>query len=127
MVQENLDYPRIKVCSGVLPDVSKRPILCPGRPVRPFGGQRIVGVGDGKDPGGERDLLALQTPWIALPVPFLVVAVRDVQRSSQVPDGREQFVRVVGMPSHDLPFLIIKRPGLEQNGIRDTHLADVVQ
>ena len=60
-----------------------RLVVRSGAPVRPAERDRVVGVGDGHDPGAERDLLAGQAVRVAGAVPALVV----------VPDDRREQLR----------------------------------
>jgi hypothetical protein len=99
----------------------------PGGPVGPGGAERIPDVYDGQQARSQRDLLAAPAARIARVVPFLVVALRNIQRRPQKDDGREQGISVGRILAHENPFGVRQRPGLEQDMIRYAHLADVVQ
>jgi hypothetical protein len=48
------------------------------RPVRPVGGNRIQRIGDGENSRAQRDVLALQSAWIAGSVPALLGILRSI-------------------------------------------------
>ena len=56
-----------------------------------------------------------------------MVAIWDVERLPQVRDGGEEFIGVDGMPLNNLPFVWSQWAGLQQDGVGDCHLADIVQ
>ncbi len=83
---ERLHDARVKVLTLVDANVLAYLLLGPGAPVRTVGAQRIPHVHDGKDARAERNLLAAQAAWIAGPVPFFMMCVRNIQRRAQILD-----------------------------------------
>ena len=61
-------------------DFAARGVEAPGLAVGPGRGDRVEGVGEGEDPGFERDLLALQAPRVTAAVVMLVVLQGDACR-----------------------------------------------
>ena len=59
----------------------------PGLPVRPVGGERIPHINNGEDACRERYLFAFQTARITGAVPFLMMAVGDIDGRLQVTNG----------------------------------------
>jgi hypothetical protein len=95
--------------------------------VGPIGGNGIVYVGDGKDPGQHGDRFAGQAVRIAVAVKTLVVAADDVL----FPVPQAQALHDIGADHRVLfdqaEFFIGQAAGLEQNVIPDTDLPDVVE
>ena len=69
----------------------------------------------------------MQLARVAAAVPFLVMAVGDVQRWAQIGDGREHLVSINRMFAHHYPLFIAQRTRLAQDFVWHAHLADVVQ
>ena len=113
--------------AGLFTDVADGILARPSRAVRAFGGEGIEDVHHGEDAGGEGDLLAFEPLGVAGAIPFFVVAVGDVEGGVQEGDGGEQLVGEGGVLAHEGPFVIGEGGGLEQDGVWDGHLADVVE
>ena len=56
-----------------------------------------------------------------------MMAVGNVQRLSQVMDGSEHLVGKAWVLLHNHPFFVGQWAGFEQNPVRNTHLADIMQ
>ena len=126
-LQERLHHARLEVCARQFADMLQRPGARPGRAVGAVRRQRIVDVHDAEDAGAERDLFAFEAARVAAAVPFLVVAVGDVERPLQVGDRLEHLPGVGGMHVHERPLVVGQRVGLEQDAVGDAHLADIMQ
>ncbi len=127
--QETLHQAGIEVASGVLlqplQDIAERP----GRPVGTVVAQGIEGVHQPDDAGRHRDRLTRFAGRIPAPIPVLMVKPGDFfcdahdrrapPREDLRPDGR--------VPLHDGKLLRGKPPGLEQDRIGDSNLAEIVE
>src|SRR6185369_17693590 len=80
-----------------------------------------------KYPCRQGNSFPLQSPRRTLDIPFFMVAVGDVQSWAQKGNRLEQLVGVDGMALHDLPLFRVERPRLQQDGVRDADLADVMK
>ena len=64
---------------------------------------------------------------IAAAVVTLLVVQRDQARARQEADARQDVVTQRRVPPHLRPFGVVERPLLEQHGVADPDVADVVQ
>ena len=91
--------------------------------------QRVVDVADGADATLERDLLACQAAGIAGAVPALVVGAGD--RLGHLDErrvrAREDLGALRRVRLHDPPLVRVESAWLEQDVVRDSDLADVVE
>ena len=99
------------------------------RAVRSIARECIEDVGDGDDASFERDLLTLEAPRVAAPVPALVVRPGNGGRKlEQLAAGAtEQIVTDIRVLVHQPPLLVRQHPRLAQDLVPDRDLADVVQ
>ena len=123
---ERVDYARVELRAAAAVELLQG--LRGGTPatVRAVGEHRLEGVGDGDDPGLERDLLAPQPEGVAVTVePFVVSQDRGTQvGEAGTAEQTSADLRVVA----DLgPLVVVERPVLEQDRVGHPDLADVVQ
>ena len=95
--------------------------------IEPVGPQCIPNINNRKNTRHKRDLLAFQAERVAGAVPLFMVGTGNVQSCAQVTDRGEHFVGKDGVFFHDNPFSVGQSFVFEQNLVRNTHLADVVQ
>src|SRR3954454_23790054 len=74
---EGLHCGRVELRSRATLELRHGAIDAEGRAVWPIGGHGVVGVADGDDPAGHRNLLATEALRIALAVPALVMEAND--------------------------------------------------
>ncbi len=106
-----------------------------GRLVDAVADQCVVHVGDRHQPGRNRDVVPSQSLRVARPVPFLLMAVRDLLGKLEEIDLDTQaslglFDRIaaqLAMGLHDLELFGVEPPGLQQDAVRNADLADVMQ
>ena len=99
----------------------------PRRTVGALGAEGVVDVNGGEYAGRQGYRVPLEAARVAGAVPFLVVAVGDVEGGAEIDDGRKELIGDYGVPPHDLPLVFIERAGLEEYPVGDAHLADVVE
>ncbi len=64
----------VELGAGVTPELADRQLVADRPLVGPVVGHRVVRVGDRHDPGAERDVVAAQPEWVAVPgVAFVMV------------------------------------------------------
>jgi len=86
-----------------------------------------VGVGDRQDAGRQRDVAAGQAVGVAVAVVVLVVVAHDPGDRLQARDLPDQRRAGNGVVLDHLALVVLQWAGLEQDGVGDAHLADVVQ
>ncbi len=101
----------------------------PGSLVGALADERVEHVGDGDDPPRHRDRLAEQTGRVARAVPALVVVERHLGRELDERGGAagQDLGADRGVGLHHLELGGRERAGLQQDGVGDSDLADVVQ
>src|SRR5262249_44375149 len=82
-LQKGLHELWIEVLSGFVANDVHAPGVGETVFVDPFGGEGVVDIGNGHDPGGQGNLFAFQTRRIARAVPPLVVRGGDLARRPQ--------------------------------------------
>src|SRR5690606_25485711 len=117
----------VKMLATLLPQVRHHLLQGPGPLVGPLARKGVAHVHHREDPRREGDLLALEPPGIAAAVPALVVAVGNIRRLAQVGNGGQHLETVQGVALHDLPLLRRQLAGLQEDGVGDADLADVVE
>lgn len=116
------------MASGVLPDVGGRVFDRPRLFVGPGRSQGVEHIGDGDDSTAQRDGFAREPERIPRPVPFFVVAERDVPGQPQQVGALvvEQLGTNGRMRLHDRPLGRIELAGLEQDSVGNADFAYVV-
>src|SRR5919198_3479387 len=99
----------------------------PGGAVGTVGGYGVQSVGNGEDPGTERDFLALESARVAGSVPALLVGVDDLSGVLQEGDFAHYLISQLAVLAHLLDLFRVERARFPQYRIADGHLADVVQ
>ena len=125
--QEGLHYPGVEVLAGLLLQVVNDLVHRPGVAVGPIRREGVPDVHYREDAGRQWNLLPFQPPGVAAAVPFLVVAVGDVQGRPQIGDGGQEPEGLVRVLAHDFPLLRGQRTRFQQDAVRNADLADVVQ
>ena len=103
--------------------------------VYPFADQGVIDVGNGHQPAGQRDRLALQAAGVTAAVEAFVVRAADLlgaaEKSRVLPrhlfEVADDRLAVEGVLLHEGEFLWREPAGLQQNAVRDAHLADIVE
>ena len=145
-VVERVEHLGIEVAPHAVLDDVHRLLVGKGRLVGAAGGERVVDVGEGHDPGLNGNGFAGESLGISLAVPFFVVRQGDhaCHLQQRVPEWRseprraaeqfgvlalvaEDFGTDDAVLLHDLPFVGSELARLEQDRIRDADLADVVE
>ena len=104
----------------------RRPRLQRSAP-RPVRGHRVEGVAGQDDAARERDVLARAALRIAAAVPVLVLAQDDLRDVAEARHPLEHLGPAQRVLLHHVPFVLVQRPGLQQDRVGDADLADVVQ
>ncbi len=125
---------RIEVDAAALLDDLPGLIVAHRLLVDPFGGQGVIHVRQGHDPGRQGNRIAHQAEGIAAAVPAFVMGQGDLAGDLQeivlaqvVFDGQQAVAADERVFLDDGPFPVVETAGLEQHRIRNAHLADVVQ
>ena len=126
---ERVDHVGVERVPGAFENRGPRILDGEPRAVRSIARERIEHVGDSDDATLERDLVALEAPRVAAPVPALVMCPGDRRRQlEQVAAGAaEQIVADVRVLVHQPALLVGQHSRLAQDLVRDRDLADVVQ
>ena len=96
-------------------------------PVWPIRSHRIQRVDHGKQAGTPRDGFPAQSARVAGAVEALLVTQHDVRGLPHAGHLRHDAIAHFRMSAHFLPFAVAQRPLLEQDRVRDSDLADIVQ
>ena len=125
---ELLHQLRIETRARFALDQRDRVLDGPGLLVGAHRRQRVEHVGDRRDAAHQRDLFALEAPVIAGAVPLLVMGQGDEPRHRQeaVAVLADDLAAERHVLAHDLDFVVVQLPGLEQHVVADADLADVV-
>lgn len=102
--------------------------------IHALGRQCIVYIRQCDDPRRQRNLITFKSLGISGSVPFFVVVIGDLlaQAEERLPfdlclHGLERIATQRGMAFDHFEFVPGKPAGLQENGIRDSHLTDVVE
>src|SRR5262249_3423330 len=76
---EGVDDGWVELALALTQDLASRRRPTHGPPVRPVARHRVEGVGDGEEPGAERDRVGAQAVRIAASVPALVMRADDLE------------------------------------------------
>ena len=91
------------------------------------GGEGVIDVGDLQNARQQRNPFAAEAVGIAGAIPPLVMAADDGQHRRQGLHGPANFLAADGVHAHDLPLVGTEHAVLEEDGVGDADLADVVQ
>jgi hypothetical protein len=125
--QEGVQAAGVEVAAPAGLQVSQGTVGWPGRPVGTIRGERVPHIGDGDDPGGQRDLLPGQGVGIAAPVVALVVLADHLQGLAQRRRPPDDVGADNGVFLDPGPLLLGKGARLVKDVVGDADLADVVQ
>src|SRR5689334_4062861 len=92
-------------------DLVDRRVERAARTVGAVARDRVDGIGDGEDPGPERDLVLAQPVRVAAAVPALVVVQYDVDGAVEEGDRVEDPRPGLGVAAHERPLAVRQRPG----------------
>jgi hypothetical protein len=126
-VHERPDQFRVELGAGATPDLADRVLEAGPLAIGAVGGHRVQGVGQGEDPGPDVDLLAEESPGVALAVEALLVAEDDRRRGAEEGDALDHLVADVRVALHLRPFLGSEASRLEQHRVGHADLPDVVE
>ena len=98
-----------------------------GGPVRAVGGNRVQGVGNGKDSCPQRDFIALQSPRISCAIVAFLVSVDDLSGFLKKRDFPQDLVSVQAVFLHDAGFGGSQGGRFAENCVGNRHLPDVVK
>src|SRR5215470_6855944 len=98
-----------------------------GGPVGTVTRNSVKGIGDREYARVQMYRVAAQPGWVAGAVVFLMMLSDDVLRPRNEVYSIDNRQPVPDMISHLRPFLIGERAVLEQDGIRDSYLAYIMQ
>src|SRR6266568_1995179 len=125
--EEGLGGAWIELDAGVAGDLRPRLLDRLALAIGAVAGDGVERVRDGEDPRAERDLLAGEPARITRSVPALLVGQHDLGWDLEERDGLQDRVTGRGVLAHLLPLGGEELAGLEQDGVRDADLPDVVQ
>ena len=97
------------------------------RPVGAVRGHGGEGVADEDDLGAERDAVAREAVRVAAAVPALVAGADELPDAHQRGRGLHDPLADQRVAAHERPLLLVERPALVQDGLRQGDLAHVVQ
>src|SRR5262249_29919331 len=89
--------------------------------------QRIERVGDGDDPGAQRDFFTAQVSRISAAIPSFVVVQHQETRMLKVADGAHGRPAPFWMFADPTEFLVVEFAVLEEDAIGDADLSNVMQ
>src|SRR6266851_9546061 len=89
-------------------------------------GERVERVADGDDPGQQRDARAAQAVGVAVAVERLVVVADDRQQVRARSQRADDVLADLRMGTHEHQLTRVKRARLQQDAVRDSDLADVM-
>jgi len=125
-----LDHSRVELSAAAALNLLAGRLLADPLPVGTRAHHRIIGIGNGNDPGDPRDLLAAQPLGIPLPVPSLMVEFHRPNRVFQA-GNRKQFPLHSGFDLrvglHDFALLRVQRRGLGKNILGHEKLPEIMQ
>src|SRR5258706_507638 len=125
--QESFYDVRIKLASGEALDFLFCGLQSLLRAVRPIGGNGIERISNREDASSQGNIVSTQTTWVAGAIPFFLVRIDDVGSFGQKGNLSQHLIPVITVLSHNADFFSSERARFAQNGIRNSHLADVVQ
>ena len=124
-----IDHIGLKLMPARADDEIERFFLRPRSLVDTLAGECIEYVGHGDNAAASRNVGATECAWITRAVPTLVMVQRNdcAQLNERIRAARKDLRAHCCVGLHDLELFGGERPRLEQDGIRNRHLADVVQ
>ncbi len=87
----------------------------------------VDSINDGKAACANRNRFTTKAPRIAATVELFMMGVHDLAGGVEKIDIRQKISPVLGMPAHDGPLFCIQWTWLEQDRVRNSQFADVVQ
>src|SRR4029077_15633648 len=95
--------------------------------IGPVRGDGIERISDGEDPGAGKNLLAFDAA--GGPAAVIALVMRQDEFSSVAEKGYvfDEIVADLRVALHMFSFVRRERPRLEENGVGDSELADIVQ
>src|SRR5207247_10169114 len=125
--QKHLDDFRVELAIGLSLNLFVSRGKGQSAPIRAVGGHSVKGIRDGKNPRPDGDFLAHQPLRIAFAFVALLVSQDDFGGRRDKGDAADQVVPYSRVRLHNGRFLIRQLAWLEQYGIRDANLSDIVQ
>ncbi len=126
--REGGDYAGIELAAGLGDDLFDRPSPRNRAPIRSIARHRIERVGDGEDPGAERNLSFRKAIRVTGAVPAFVVRTDDPKPLAlKERDSREQLGADDRMPLDEMQLVLRQRAGLVHDPVGHPDLADVVK
>src|SRR3974390_1342222 len=95
--------------------------------VRAIANHGIESVGNGEYAGAERNLLAAEAMGVPGAVEKLLVSEDNFRRIAEKRNAAQHVVADFAVSAHDLFFVIVQGTRLAENGVGNSHLADVVE
>ena len=125
--RERLDTLLVERRPGLGTQVVDRVLLRPRVAVDPLRDQRVVDVADGEDPSVERELAGHEAARVSVAVePLVMVAYEPADAFAESAELGEKAVTAFRVLLDGRVLVVIERPRLLQDRIRDRELADVV-
>ncbi len=124
--EHRVDDHRVPLVAGALAEAAERLVDREGPAVGPVRGHRIERVGHRDHPRAEGDRLAGQPVGVARPIERLVVMADDGRALTEEAEPAEDPGPDLGVEPHRHPLLGVERPGLQEDPVGDTDLAEVV-
>ena len=125
--EERGHHLRIELCASTVADDLEAGLERGGAAIGPVRSDGVERISDGEDPGTGKDFVAFEAAGVAAAVIALVMSQDEfgsVAEKGYVFDEIEADLRVA---LHAFSFVRGERPGLEENGVGDSELADIVQ
>src|SRR5437762_7564104 len=124
--KEGIDHPGIPLPARARAQRGQRLVEAPARTVGAIVDQRIEGVADRDDPRPLGNGPAREPVRVPRPVPALVVIADDREQPGAGAQRRHDGLADERMQVHRDLFVVVQGTGLEEDGVGDADLADVV-
>src|SRR5882762_496923 len=124
---KDVDDLRVELAAGATLDLFAGVRHWQGSAIGAVADHGVERIGDGKDPGTERNLFALQSARIAGTVEKLLMCKNDFCRVTQERNADQHVVADFAMFTHFPFFSVVQRTGFAQDTVWDSHLTDIVE
>src|SRR5579872_3566524 len=125
---ERLDAASVERDAGIVAEQRECFLLRPCRPVDARRDERVVYVADREDARLEREVVCVQSTWVAAAVePFVMVEDEPLDRVVEAAELVQQLAAALRVQLDDLVLVVVERPRFLENRVRERELADVVQ
>ena len=125
--EEGIDHVRVEMAAPPLGEQGDRGRAGQGLLVRPTRGQGVEDVGDGEDPGHQRDRLPRPPLRRAAAVKLFMMRAHDLGGVGEPHRPLDDVEAVPDVLLHLAELLFVEAAGLEQDVVANADLADIVE